>query len=212
MRFYSLLLTLPLALGEKLVIPSVEQAVAKENEQFSVYTDYIDGPTGIAKSVASKPTPKVLAQLLKQQSAAAVAVSTPYWYEQITHQGISPNNANAAYKVYRNVKDYGAKGDGITDDTAAIQAAMSDQTRCGPGSCQSSTVSPAVVYFPSGTYILSKSIIMYYYTQMIGNPNGVPVLKATAGFSGLGLIDGDMYEPGNAAGVLEFGGSSEEIE
>ena len=97
--------------------------------------------------------------------------------------------------------------DGITDDTAAIQRAMSDGNRCGPGSCESSTTTPAVVYFPAGTYLLSQSIIMYYYTQMIGNPNAMPVLKATAGFSGLGLIDGDMYEPGNAAGVLEFGGS-----
>ena len=43
---------------------------------------------------------------------------------------------------------------------------------------------------------------------MLGNPNGLPVLKATASFSGLGLIDGDPYEPGNAAGVLEFGATN----
>lgn len=36
----------------------------------------------------------------------------------------------------------------------------------------------------------------------------MPVLKATAGFSGLGVIDGDQYEPGNAAGVLGFGATN----
>jgi hypothetical protein len=35
--------------------------------------------------------------------------STPYWYESITHQGISAFGPSG-YTVYRNVKDYGAKG------------------------------------------------------------------------------------------------------
>jgi glucan 1,3-beta-glucosidase len=50
-----------------------------------------------------------------------------------------------------------------------------------------------VVYFPAGTYLLSSSIIDQYYTQLIGNPNDLPVLKATANFQGFGLIDGDVY-------------------
>ena len=36
--------------------------------------------------------------------------ATPYWYEQISHQGISAFGPGG-YSVYRNVKDYGAKGD-----------------------------------------------------------------------------------------------------
>jgi glucan 1,3-beta-glucosidase len=78
----------------------------------------------------------------------------------------------------------------------AINAAMNDGGRCGQG-CPSSTVTPAVVYFPSGTYILSSSIIDQYYTQIIGNPNSPPILKATAGFTGFGLIDGDKYYTAN---------------
>jgi glucan 1,3-beta-glucosidase len=82
----------------------------------------------------------------------------------------------------------------VTDDTAAINAAISAGGRFGPASRESSTTTPAVVYFPSGTYIISTSIIDYYFTQLIGNANNIPILKATAGFVGLGLIDGDQYQ------------------
>jgi glucan 1,3-beta-glucosidase len=84
----------------------------------------------------------------------------------------------------------------VTDDTAAINSAISASVnggvRCGQG-CASTTTTPAVVYFPAGTYLISSSLIDYYYTQLIGDPTNPPTLKATAGFSGFGLIDGDPY-------------------
>jgi len=92
----------------------------------------------------------------------------------------------------------------VADDTAAINNAISSGGRCGPGTCQSSTTSPAVVYFPSGTYLLSASLIDYYETQLIGNPNCVPVLRATANFTGFGLVDGDQY----GANGLGFGSTN----
>jgi len=53
-----------------------------------------------------------------------------------------------------NVKDapYSAKGDGVTDDTAAIQAAVNAAYSQGGGS----TGSGAEVYFPNGTYIVTS--------------------------------------------------------
>jgi glucan 1,3-beta-glucosidase len=50
-----------------------------------------------------------------------------------------------------------------------------------------------VIYFPSGIYLISSSIIDFYFTQLIGNPNNPPVLKATPNFAGFGLVDGDPY-------------------
>lgn len=39
------------------------------------------------------------------------AASDPHWMQTIKRQGKSAYNANpSTYKVYRNVKDYGAKG------------------------------------------------------------------------------------------------------
>ncbi|KAL8927239.1 MAG: hypothetical protein Q9208_002415 [Pyrenodesmia sp. 3 TL-2023] len=115
-------------------------------------------------------------------------------------------NSTGQYQVFRNVKDFGAKGDGFSDDTAAINRAISSGDRCGPG-CESSTTSPAIVYFPSGTYRVSAPIVDFYYTQIIGNPNKLPILKATSNFSGIAVIDGNQYQPGNAdhpGGILAW--------
>jgi glucan 1,3-beta-glucosidase len=91
----------------------------------------------------------------------------PYWLENVKHQGLASFNANvSSYQVFRNVKDFGAKGDGQTDDTAAIQRAITEGNRCTPGFCESTTTTPAIVYFPGGTYVISSSIIDYYYTQV----------------------------------------------
>lgn len=80
----------------------------------------------------------------------------------------------------------------MTDDTDAINKAMSSGNRCGEG-CDSSTVTPALVYFPKGTYMVSKPIIQYYYTQMIGDALNLPVIKGSADFAGMALIDADPY-------------------
>lgn len=133
----------------------------------------------------------------------------PYWLETIKHQGIASFNPNPRnYTVFRNVKDYGAIGDGLTDDTAAINRAMVEGNRCGPGVCESSTNTPAIVYFPGGTYLISSSIIDYYYTQIMGNPNCLPTILAASNFSvsSFGLIDGSQYaSSGRRAGFTGFG-------
>jgi len=103
--------------------------------------------------------------------------------------------AEKDYKVFRNVRDYGAKGDGLTDDTAAINLAISDQGRCGAG-CNATSVKGAIVYFPSGTYLVSKPIVQYYYTQFVGDPKNRPVIKGAANFSGIAVIDTNVYLPG----------------
>lgn len=84
----------------------------------------------------------------------------------------------------------------MTDDTNAINAAIRAGNRCGgKGGCVGSTKTPAVVYFPAGTYIITSPIIDYYYTQIIGDPTDMPIIKAAPSFpsGALGLLDGDEY-------------------
>ncbi|OGM44008.1 exo-beta-1 [Aspergillus bombycis] len=122
----------------------------------------------------------------------AVRAASDYWVGTIKRQGAVPFGNGTDYQVYRNVKDFGAKGDGSTDDTAAINQAISSGNRCGKG-CDSSTVTPALVYFPPGTYVVSKPIVQYYYTQIVGDAINLPVIKAAAGFAGMAVIDADPY-------------------
>lgn len=138
----------------------------------------------------------ILVSFLLLASIHAELVEDPeYWLANIPHQGVAAFNPSPAdYKVFRNVKDYGAQGDGVTDDTAAINAAISDGGRFAPSSRQTSTTTPAIVYFPAGTYVISTPIVDFYFTQLIGNPNSLPILKASSGFKGGYLIDGDQYQ------------------
>ncbi|RLL97356.1 hypothetical protein CFD26_102491 [Aspergillus turcosus] len=143
--------------------------------------------------VNAVPTP----QSLDLHANLARDTSSSYWVANIKRQGTVAFGTNSGYQVYRNVKDFGAKGDGVTDDTAAINQAISSGNRCGKG-CDSSTTTPALVYFPPGTYIVSKPIIQYYYTQIVGDANNLPVIKASAGFTGMAVIDADPYESDGA--------------
>lgn len=71
------------------------------------------------------------------------------------------NNLNPD-SAYTNVKSYGAKGDGVTDDSDAIQTTIDKVHEAGGG----------VVFVPKGTYILSKPINLYDYILLLGEGSG----------------------------------------
>ncbi|EMC92403.1 glycoside hydrolase family 55 protein [Baudoinia panamericana UAMH 10762] len=145
--------------------------------------------------VAAAPTP---------QAASSVSSTSSYWLANPKFHQNRPvlGNPDASYPVWRNVMDFGAKGDGVTDDTNAINIAINatyassgspgSLTRCGVG-CNSSTTVPAGVYFPAGTYLVSTPIIMEYYTQMIGDPTNPPTLLAASNFVGMAVVDSNPY-------------------
>ncbi|PZD42548.1 Pectate-lyase-3 domain containing protein [Pyrenophora tritici-repentis] len=113
----------------------------------------------------------------------------------IDHKGTVPWGGDASYKVFRNVRSYGAVGDGVTDDTKAFKNAMSDGKRCAV-KCNGSTVRNAIVYIPPGTYVISSTIVMPFGTQVIGDANARPTLKASKSFIGMGVLSTDEYTGG----------------
>lgn len=50
---------------------------------------------------------------------------TTFWRTAVNHNGASPFNGDSTYQVWRDVKVYGAVGDGVTDDSAAFKFAIS---------------------------------------------------------------------------------------
>ncbi|OZJ02108.1 hypothetical protein BZG36_05282 [Bifiguratus adelaidae] len=150
----------------------------------------------LALGVSAAPNKSKVGSQCGSMTLTPSVQTAPMWIENITHDGMAPFNSNSsAYQVYRNVKDFGAKGDGVTDDTAAINMAISSGVRCGQG-CDSSTTQPARVFFPAGTYKVSSPIIQYYYTQLIGDALSPPTILAAPNFAGIAVIDSDPYAPG----------------
>ncbi len=56
------------------------------------------------------------------------------------------------------VFDYGAKGDGVTDDAVAIQLAL---TAASGGTCKT-------VFFPAGTYVVGSTLVVHSSTTLLG--------------------------------------------
>jgi glucan 1,3-beta-glucosidase len=102
--------------------------------------------------------------------------------------------AQNSFVVRRNVKDFGAIGDGVHDDTAAFIAALTTgkatTQRSGAWSnsqyyCQ--TTQPSIVVVPNGTYLLSAQIPLPYYSQLVGEmPEGFSSVRPTLKFVGSG--------------------------
>ena len=97
--------------------------------------------------------------------------------------GISPNASGVVYdpagtgavsttvqaklRESVSVKDFGAVGDGVTDDTAFIQAAID------------ATKNSSILFFPSGIYLCSSGLTLYKGSKIEGESNFLPDYRTT---------------------------------
>ena len=112
-----------------------------------------------------------------QQQGAGVVDSSQVTYDAPFTASVA-TNVEAKLSEYVSVKDFGAVGDGTTDDTAAIQAAY-NAVNTVDGS--------QGVFFPSGTYLISDTIdcTPNYGTtvpQMLGEGADTSKIVAKAAF------------------------------
>ena len=121
------------------------------------------------KSISNKVRASVvLVFALLASASPSPSESAPdcasFWYETTSH-GSLPGGGGA---VFVNAKTQGAAGDGVTDDTAAILRALNANQSGVDGSNVSR--SARVVYLPAGTYLVSDTLIVWFWTALIGNP------------------------------------------
>jgi hypothetical protein len=86
-----------------------------------------------------------------------------------------------------NVKKYGAFGNGSTDDTAAIQTAIDALPEAG-----------GQVFIPSGTYVISSSLVLAEGVQLVGTGPG-SILRVASGSLGI-----DVIQIGDGSGTVSF--------
>ncbi len=86
--------------------------------------------------------------------------------------------------VLLNVKAYGAVGDGVTDDTDAIQAALDDAGERGG----------ATVFLPDGVYGIGNPLLVPSHTRFLGNGAGNSVLQGKlTGYGGKIVNGAEVY-------------------
>ena len=77
---------------------------------------------------------------------------------------------------FASVKDFGATGDGSTDDTIAINRALFQLY-----SRATNTQIRRALYFPAGTYVVTGIIKIPTYATLIGEGHDSSIIKATSG-------------------------------
>ena len=112
---------------------------------------------GSSNSATASSTQNLALSAAGVQVSAATAARFAVAMDDLEVIGPFPSWANAK-------RDYGAVGDGVADDTAALQAALNDLGQNGKAS---------VLYLPAGNYKITASL------QLTG---------AAVGFKGLGIV------------------------
>lgn len=79
--------------------------------------------------------------------------------QQIASNANSNVNQNVFGNILYNVKTYGAKGNGTTDDTAAIQNTINTVYAAGGG----------IVFFPPGSYLVRSTVLLKTGVSLMGS-------------------------------------------
>lgn len=100
----------------------------------------------------------------------------PFMYNE-NEYSVLVKNDGLLNRTFINVIDYGAVGDGVHDDTEAIQKAINDNV---PHLALPAEWWGADIFFPAGKYVVSDTIILPGYVNLIGEGRGQTMLYLNA--------------------------------
>ncbi len=107
----------------------------------------------------------VVAALFTSQTAPGQTIPSCRLFIDAWQNAGCPESTTT-YSGYANVKDFGAKGDGKTDDHPAVIAALAKLAG-----------SPGVIYFPAGTYRMASPISLPSRTILRGSSDTASILR-----------------------------------
>jgi hypothetical protein len=132
-----------------------------------------------------------IARGLAKQAASSTALASTGAGQGAALIGFKASAAGAAARTVQDktretvsVKDFGALGDGVADDTAAIQAAIA--ATLGPNG--------GTLYFPDGTYKLSAKLTIPFSTgwRIRGQSRAGTMLRQTAANTPIFSLEGHL--------------------
>jgi hypothetical protein len=109
--------------------------------------------------------------LVLTPSSSALTVTGAIGLDSTQNNKLSVYNGTAYVPVdpVISVKEYGAKGDGSTDDTTAIQTAVTAIGTRGGGT----------LYFPKGTYLISSTISLVSKIRILGESKSSTIFSCS---------------------------------
>jgi hypothetical protein len=143
-----------------------------------------DLPYTPAGFVAATTVPTAIAEIVSDLSASSGASLVGFLQ---TGSGAAARNIQSKLRDSISVKDFGAVGDGITDDTAAIQAAINAVIAAGGGD----------LYFPEGKYLHSGLTI---------NWSNAPIRLHGSSYNSQSGYGSELYYSGSSV-ALTFEGN-----
>lgn len=110
-----------------------------------------------------------------------IAATLAYVYTGLDQTGYVANGTVSRSLTYKlddfvNIRDFGATGDGVTDDSAAINSALSS-IYCA----HDDERTYRTLYFPAGTYNIEGIIYIPAHANLVGEGAGSTIIKLISG-------------------------------
>ena len=166
----------------------------------------------IGNGTTEEGAPSVgVTEILTQYSLTNLASLLGTYIFQGTQAGYTvqtgPSSIYPSYRSFQdklddfvNIRDFGAFGNGIDDDTAAINRAFSQIYKAG--TVETQPLARRTIYFPGGTYIVSDTINIPTYATVSGEGYNSSIIKQTQGNKPLANITDSKFQSGASIGSL----------
>lgn len=103
------------------------------------------------------------------------------------------------FDEFVSIRDFGATGDGVTDDTVSINRALQQIYKTGYN--ETHPLARRKIYFPGGTYLVSDTLLIPPYAKLVGDGISSTVIQQTQGNKFLANTADSKFQSGSSLGA-----------